>query len=1001
MNFDRYLLYLVFGCQQHLLRYLLFHLLLLAGIATIANSLQAQNKPPTPNQDSIYAHQYLQIAHQEAKQSAATTSNQCAVEAADYFLQWGNWTEYYNCYRLITSNALRFQKQAEASNLFQVAIQDLQSIQHPEAQQTIGLLYHLQSAVYHNQGRYQKAIVFGTKAIDILEQFDNPPHLARVYYNLAVASQAESVDFDKTIRYAQRALQIQLASSKIDSNRVSKLFALMSRAYRGKHEYKTAIEALQNSKAYQNQWNSQYDYLLSMIHLDKGDCDEALKILSKSLQSLTKESEEDSEIYLRLAEVWSCKKNPEQALSYYQKALQLSQKQYGVKDPDHIKIHIYLGDFHKNQGNLNDALTAYQTALKLLEASFQPSDLTDNPKVAKAYTSIWTVEAIRNKATTFEEKFAIDSNQNHLQSALKSYELVLENIEFRRNQYTDDESKHYIVNYIYAAYENAIGVSLQLYQLTGDFSYLQNAFNYIESSKASVLKEAVQERVLGEIKTIPSPLLQTLEEVKINLAQTEKQLYDLQQLLPIDSATLIDLQSHLFSLNRKKEQTLLQLASYPAYTKIKYEQIPPQINDLQKVLSSKQAMIEYFVGAKYFYTCLITQDTLVMKQHLKPPNFDTSIKNLRQALTSWSYVTDSTQKAAQEYVELSLQLYQKLLAQPLSHLTEDQQQLIIVPDGSLGYLPFEILLSEKPTNLFEFQHYPYLIRQYDISYAYASDLWIEQERKKNNTKNTYSFGGFAPIYPTIFGSQVKDSLQYGRENTSLMAFNTRGQLEDLIHAREAVNKLAVLLGGQKWLAEAATKENFQKTAANYGVLHLAMHGIVDDRNPLYSHLVFTETDGQKDNRLTAAELYTMQLNAGLAVLSACNTGVGELKRGEGIMSLSRAFAAAGCPSMVMSLWNVPDEQTGILMENFYHELKQGATKDAALRQAKLKYMNAQDNRGSHPYLWAGFVVIGDTGTIQFNEGWADWRWKLFGLIFLLLTLVSVFYFKQNGMKFSR
>ncbi len=991
MNANRYFLSLVFSYQHHLLKYLFLNLLLLAGLG---NSLQAQNKSPHPNKDSIYAYQCLQIAHQEAKQSAATASNQCAVEAADYFLQWGSWTEYYNCYRLITSNALRFQKHAEASPLFQTGIRHLESIQNPKAQQTIGLLNHLQSAVYHNQGRYQKAIVYGTKAIDILEQFDDPPHLARVYYNLAIASQAESVDFDKTIRYAQRGLQLQLKRSNVDSNRVSKFYALMSRAYRGKHEYKAAIEALQSSKSYQNQWNSQYDYLLPMIHLDKGDCGEALKTLNNSLQSLTKKSEEDPEIYLRLAEAYQCKQNFQQALNYYQKALQLSRKLYGAKDPDYIKVHIYLGDFHKKQGHFNDALIAYQTALKLLEGGFQPSDLTDNPKVAKAYTSIWSVEAIRNKATTFEEKFAIDSNQNHLQSALKSYELVLENIEFRRNQFTDDESKHYIVNYVYDAYENAIGASFQLYQLTDDFSYLQNAFNWMKSSKASILKEAVHERVLQEIKTIPSHLLQALEETKIDLAQAEKKLYDLRQMLPLDSARMLDLQSHLFALNRKKEQTLLQLANYPAYTKIKYKDTPSQITDLQKALSSKQAMIEYFVGQNHFYTCLITQDTVVMERRVKPPNFDKSINDLRQALTNWSYVTDSTQKAAREYVNLSLQLYQDLLKQPLSYLTQEQQQLVLVPDGVLGYVPFEILLSETPKNLFEFQHYPYLIRQYDVSYAYASDLWVEQEQKKNNVSNAYSFGGFAPIYPTVFGSQVRDSLSYDRENSSLMALNTRGQLEDLIHAREAVGKLAALLGGQKWLAEAATKENFQKTAGNYGVLHLAMHGIVDDRNPLYSHLVFTETDGQEDNRLTAAELYTMQFNAGLAVLSACNTGIGELQRGEGIMSLSRAFATAGCPSMVMSLWNVPDEQTGMLMENFYSELKQGASKDAALRQAKLKYMDSQDNRGAHPYLWAGFVVIGDTDAIQFNEE-ENWRWAMVGFVFLMLIVGSVFYFRQK------
>jgi len=933
---------------------------------------QSQN-----NQDSIYAKECLQIARQLTKESAVEAANICAVEAADSFLQLQNWTEFYNCYRLITANAFRFQNHSEAILLFQEALQNLNP--KDNSRQTKGLLYHLQSAVYHSQGRYQKAIQSGTKAIDILENFKNPPHLERVYYNLASAYYTGSVDFPKSIRYTKRSLQIHLHQPEIDSNRISKTYLLLGKAYRGLHQYEEAIEAYQKSTAYNNQRNQQISYLLSMVYLDKGDCEKALIFAQKSLDISLQDGRIDSDSYLRLALAHHCNKDIEQTFLYHQKALESSKKIHGLKHPDYIKNHVYIGDSYRLEGEWDKALSSYQTALQLLEPNFDSSNPQENPAISETYTSIWSIEAIRRKATVFAQKFEKQKTPHYLQLALKCHEWVLQNIEFRRQQYTNDESKHYILNYIYDSYASAIDASFQLYHLTQDTLYFQKTFQFIEASKASVLKEAIHEKALQHIKNIPQNLWEALEKTKIELAQSEKERYDLKKEKPIDSTSMANLQLRLFNLNRKKEQISQELYQYPEYVKLKHTENLPNSHQIATKLKPQQAMIEYFLSKNQIYTCVITQDTTLIYQQPKPKNFDQQIQDLRQVLTNWNLVANSTAEAAQSYVDLSLQLYDCLLRKPLNTL-KNQTELIIIPDGILGYLPFETLLPKAPENIFHFHKYPYLIHKYAIAYAYASSLWMENEQKKAASFPSHSFGGFAPIY------QASTAILEKEEAKNLMAVNTRESFGDLIYTRKVVSHLADLLNGQKWLAEAATKENFQKTAANYGVLHLAMHGVIDDQNPLYSHLIFSQTDQQKDNRLTAAELYNMQFNAGLAVLSACNTGVGELKRGEGIMSLSRAFAFAGCPSMVMSLWSVPDEQTGILMEYFYKELKVGATKDEALRQAKLQYLQEQDNRGAHPYLWAGFVVIGDTDSIDFDESWSWFTWMAIGLgLFLLIV----------------
>ncbi len=990
MNTHRHIFFLQLGSvmkQKHLL---LFMILLFS----IGGKGYTQTQTKEILQDSLNAYVHLQMAKELSKASAVKASNICAIEAADAFLKLKKWEEYYQCYYIVTNNAFRFQYYSQANYLFQKAIGKIHTF--PEAKQTLGLLYHLQSAIHVPQGKYLEVIQYGEKAIRILEQFENPPNIERAYLNLANAYQRERNDFQKTIQYSNQAIEICLNQPIIDSIRIGNLYFLLGNAHKGLKRYEKAITSYKKCEDYRGGIDSQLAYLLSKNYIEKINYELAIKYAKKAIEvSINMKEEEDSDLYLQLALTYHKAGNFKQSFPYYQKAFSLAKQNLQKTNPNYIKIYIYLGDFHKSQNQLNQALQSYQTALQLLEPNFNSSNIRENPPIAENYTSIWTMEAIKNKATVFMQKFKKDSLQIDLKSALECHELVLANINYRRQRYTNDAAKYYITNYIYPTYAAAVKTAYQLYQLTGEEEYFDKCFQFMEASKASVLKEAVHENTLQHTGSIPKELLEGLEEVKVELAQAEKEQYDLKQSLEGDSLAVVELEGEIFELSRKKERLLADLGEYPEFFKLKQEENPLTPAQLRQVLKPEQAIVEYFIGEGEIYTYLLTRDTAVIHQQIKPTDFEKQVGNLQRSLNDWNFVLDSTDRATELYVESGYQLYQYLLAPVLNHL-KAQNQVVIIPDGLLGYVPFETLLSHKPKGAKRFRNYPYLIKDYAFSYAYASTLWLENQLEgvAETEKGGYTFGGFAPIYPNSISSDYQaDSLMNDGGFNPMFAMNVRGGLSDLVYAREIVDELAGLLNGQKWLAEAATKENFQKTAANYGVLHLAMHGIVDDQNPLYSHLVFTETEGKEDNRLTAAELYTMQLNAGLAVLSACNTGVGELKRGEGIMSLSRAFASAGCPSMVMSLWSVPDKQTGMLMENFYKELKAGESKDAALRQAKLTYLDAQDNQGAHPYLWAGFVVIGDTRSIQFDEGWMDWRWGL--VVGLILAAMGFYFFKEK------
>jgi CHAT domain-containing protein len=220
---------------------------------------------------------------------------------------------------------------------------------------------------------------------------------------------------------------------------------------------------------------------------------------------------------------------------------------------------------------------------------------------------------------------------------------------------------------------------------------------------------------------------------------------------------------------------------------------------------------------------------------------------------------------------------------------------------------------------------------------------------------------------------MNDRSKQTTNNGSLIAFGNPviGRDEklnqDLCPLREAETEVAevaatvpsqlkkVLVGRE------AEEKSFKALAPAYGTIHLATHGVLDNRDPLYSHLLLTKTDGdvENDGSLEAREIMNIHLNADLVVLSACETGNGRISPGEGVIGMSWAFLVAGTRSMVVSQWRVNSTSTSQLMKNFYQELAgqpKAVNKSQALRQASLRLV--KDPRYRHPFYWAGFVLVG-------------------------------------------
>ncbi len=205
-------------------------------------------------------------------------------------------------------------------------------------------------------------------------------------------------------------------------------------------------------------------------------------------------------------------------------------------------------------------------------------------------------------------------------------------------------------------------------------------------------------------------------------------------------------------------------------------------------------------------------------------------------------------------------------------------------------------------------------------------------------------------------------------------------------AETEVNQLQFKMGGDAFTQSNGTalRSTFLNKAPNYSILHLSMHGTVDDKEPLKSALQFVNEKDSLDP-LAVMDVNNLQLTHNdLTVLSACNTGTGTLQRGEGIMSLSRAFAQAGCRSLVMSLWTLQDAYTTEIVTSFYDNLNKKQPKDIALAEAKRQFLMADQSERRAPNYWAALVVIGSVESI--DTAHFSWKIVLGGLLILILGL---------------
>ena len=861
--------------------------------------------------------------------------------------------------------------------------------------------YHNTAIILRRRNRYEQAKAYASKAIEIkmaAAKIDTAS-LIRSYYELALSTRL-SGDYSEAINIANKVQQLAVAVK--DSFNIGESFITLGSAYFSLNNYPKAVEnytqglnifkdgikrngtlpfkreaaiCLSNIGSTYRELN-QPTLSLSYLEESRKAYLEVFDITKDSIVMINAANAvyEAGNVIARSVATEEGVKNYSVALKNYNTALQM----FGdAKHPFVMECHTAIGDILLKQNKADDALKAYQNAINVGVGGVKEDDVLKNPVLS----DIIFPELL----TAFSAKAKALFDKNNMQAAFETIEKCDTIISRLQQTYQADNSKYFLAEKALPIYEKGIVSALKLYEKTSDKRYADAAIAFCERNKALVLLDNLKDDRAKNFGGVPDTLRQEERNLKADVAYFQKQLYETgDSLKPKFQDAVFDAKQALMTFNKQLEK------DYPNYFKLKNQtQHPLSIAAIQAALDTQTVAIEYFLGDTTLYIFSFSQKDFLINTEKLSATFLIDFKELRKSMSDEKFIADSAALAEQVFLKSSFSFYQLLLERPLSHFNKNNSsvsRLRIIPDGVLGYLPFELLTTEKAAT-WKGNSIPYLLRKYAVSYAYSNQL-LENSIEKNEAifgSSVNNFGGFGIEYSDKALEKIENDLKADTISTS-----RGGKLSKLAFADDEVKNIHNLLGkGTIFLNDDATKFAFMQNASNHGILHLAMHGAIDEKNPLNSGLIFSKKDSTDNNYLSGYDLYAMQLKTGLAVLSACNTGNGELRRGEGVMSLARAFAFAGCPSTVMSLWSIPDESTSKVMLSFYKSLKNGDSKDVALQKAKLEYLQNCPPQYSIPNYWGATVIIGNIEALDFKAWYQKPLAIGLGIVALFALLIFI------------
>jgi CHAT domain-containing protein len=810
---------------------------------------------------------------------------------------------------------------------------------HPPTDSLLFVTCVYAGANYYNLNHFDSANYFLTKAESLAAHVHGQEdEMVRLYNTLGVLYY-DNGNYQQGKNYFTRALEIVKNKKPFDTAFAAGLQTNIATSFYHLEQYDEALAI------YKQLLN--YHLFGNYIYINMGDAWLELNKYPEALSCFRKVDPGKIPAVLNEMGYTQLRLQKADSAAWFLDRLQLiSRKKPGSLNELDLGINDrYRAELQASRHDYPGALTSLQKAIIIFSRNFTDSDIHHNPSNFTGTFAYYRLyDALVKKAEVFWQQYKTQPDQVSLEASFGAYQAALSLLRYIEKSYDTDDARLFLKKKSSQAYEGALSVCLELHRLHPDAGYLEQAFALSEKSKASIITANLEENTFAHAPGVDTAVLQDLRNIKYNIARLNVKSEETTDKTEIE-ALAKEKTDYEIRLSRLQKQ----LEGNGIYYKLKYQDKDPAISDLQHQLDRSQALISFYLTTDALHVFILTSSSFTYSR------ID-SLSRLQQDAEGWLDALRTTENGRKFRAgALGRRLYETLI-KPIQHAVPDKDEWIIIPDGFLYFLPFESLPADGNGKT--------LLETTTTSYRFSSRLLNSPTIGASST-GILSFAPFA-----------------GQGSSGPPSF---GQLP-------ASGEEIAGLPGARYIDSQATRSRFLKEINKYPIVHLATHAVSSLNNAASSFIAFYPAKhSPMEDCLFLEELYGLNLNATrLVIISACETGQGELVAKEGVISLSRAFAYAGCGSTINSLWKADDKATSFILRQFYVYLEKGYTKAKALRQAKLDYL-ASDAINKSPAFWAHLVLMGDTSPAYTKR--TGWMWTL-----LLIPLGIVIWLAGRNIK---
>jgi CHAT domain-containing protein/Tfp pilus assembly protein PilF len=726
-----------------------------------------------------------------------------------------------------------------------------------------------------NQGRHDKAVEFLTTAIDrfetlgkreSLEAAQAISHLGLVYNATGKSVQAEE-QLLRTLSIREKLLpenheliaaaynDIGLAYAGTDNDKALDYYEKALKIYEsihGKDHEKIAIAKVNTGFIYRS---------LELYGDAINNFEDALRIWEKMH---TGPHATKAFALSNLGDTYARMRNYKASKGYYEKALTMYRDSYGSQHPDIAQVLNSMGNLEVSEGNFDTGLSYLQQALEANVKNFKSSGVQHNPSIDNFYNGRVFLYTLLYKSEALEKRYLQKTLRfKDLTTSLKTLQLCDTLLDNLRRQSTNENDKIALGVVANDLYVDGVRIANEAaLNALKKQPFRELAFYFAEKSKSAVLLEAISDANAKAFSGIPAELMEEEKIIKAEIALAAQKLSEKPE--QVEEKLL---REKLYDLNRRYSTFTSTLEKqYPQYFNLKFNTASPSIRQIQQGLDGATAVLSYFIDERNsrLYTFVITRNKFKVHERSVFKEFDRYLTGLRNSI--FFNEINSYKLTATKLSELLIP----------SGIPGSIRHLVILPTGRTSIIPFETLPTKTIHKSTDYRNLPYLLKKYSVRYEFSASLLI-QKKQKQFEDGSQSIFLCAPVtFPE------KDGL--------VELPGTESEVKDIGNLFSS-NAKQVSLNLHEAADESSVKEN---SLAKYKYIHFATHGVVDEKNPELSR-IFLQTSESKteDGNLFSGEIYNLSLDADLVTLSACQTGLGKISKGEGVIGLSRALVYAG------------------------------------------------------------------------------------------------------------